>query len=117
MDVDCTEVSGDFGYDVGWGLEVIVHFWHGGYFPFELRNFGYQNVMMLWYKVPRIGISNSGLRPLVGVKDFDELEGYAYDGGVVRIYALHKVNKPQLVSLNELVGAQVGAKKEEKINT
>ncbi|KAL2921817.1 hypothetical protein RDABS01_013308, partial [Bienertia sinuspersici] len=68
----------------------------------ELQKLGYVNVTMLWFRIPGIGAKSGGLRPLFNEASFKELEGYVYDEGIVNIYALHKVDKPEIVSIDEL---------------
>ncbi|KAL2933210.1 Gag polyprotein [Bienertia sinuspersici] len=128
---DCYEISGDEVEDTGGtGPMVMVHFWHGGNIEYglvddyvggqchsimiekvefdyerlmeELKKLGYVNVMMLWFRIPGVGAKSGGLRPLFNEASFKELQGYVFDEGIVNIYALHKVDKPEIVSIDEL---------------
>ncbi|KAL2945016.1 putative uncharacterized protein ST20-AS1 [Bienertia sinuspersici] len=128
---DCYEISGDEVEDTGGtGPMVMVHFWHGGNIEYglvddyvggqchsimiekvefdyerlmeELKKLGYVNVMMLWFRIPGVGAKSGGLRPLFNEASFKELQGYVFDEGIVNFYALHKVDKPEIVSIDEL---------------
>ncbi|KAL2902884.1 hypothetical protein RDABS01_027966 [Bienertia sinuspersici] len=62
--------------------------------------------MMLWFRIPGLGFSSGGLRCLLDEASFDQLKGYAYNEGIVNIYASHKVDTPEFVNLNELTGVR-----------
>ncbi|KAL2926461.1 Protein lin-28-like protein A [Bienertia sinuspersici] len=48
--------------------------------------------MMLWFRIPGLGFSSGGLRCLLDEASSDQLKGYAYNEGIVNIYASHKVD-------------------------
>ncbi|XP_020250192.1 uncharacterized protein LOC109827595 [Asparagus officinalis] len=90
----------DFGSNVAYiGGSVDVEFCDAEDISLEqlkmsVTEYGYNNVGMLYYSIPSVGLASGGLKPLNSDQDLAEMIEHALRHRVIEIYANHDVDMP-----------------------